>query len=401
MVASGLITIGVLLATGLLAEMVARRLRYVPRVTLLMLVGLAAGPVVFDVLPPETGTWFPVVTNVSLAMIGFLLGGEFTLRHLREQGSAVFTVSLFQAGVACALVAAGLALLSGELALGLSLGGIAAATAPAATVAVVQDSGRRDRFSRALLGVVALDDVWGILLFSVLTAVAGLTLGNGALDSLAEGVWEITGGVALGALLGLPVAFLTGRLRPGEPTLLEALGAVLLCAGLGLALGVSFLIAAVTMGVMVANLAAHHTRPFHEIEGIEWPFLVVFFVLAGASLEVDALEAVSLLAVGYIVLRTLGKILGSWIGGVLAGLPTLERRWLGFGMLPQAGVALGLALLVEERFPEVGEEVLPIVVVSTVVFELVGPVLTRMAAQRVPENHQARKGGDKQRRGST
>lgn len=401
MVASGLITIGVLLATGLLAEMVARRLRYVPRVTLLMLVGLAAGPVVFDVLPPETGTWFPVVTNVSLAMIGFLLGGEFTLRHLREQGSAVFTVSLFQAGVACALVAAGLALLSGELALGLSLGGIAAATAPAATVAVVQDSGRRDRFSRALLGVVALDDVWGILLFSVLTAVAGLTLGNGALDSLAEGVWEITGGVALGALLGLPVAFLTGRLRPGEPTLLEALGAVLLCAGLGLALGVSFLIAAVTMGVMVANLAAHHTRPFHEIEGIEWPFLVVFFVLAGASLEVDALEAVSLLAVGYIALRTLGKILGSWIGGVLAGLPTLERRWLGFGMLPQAGVALGLALLVEERFPEVGEEVLPIVVVSTVVFELVGPVLTRMAAQRVPENHQARKGGDKQRRGST
>lgn len=401
MVASGLITIGVLLATGLLAEMVARRLRYVPRVTLLMLVGLAAGPVVFDVLPPETGTWFPVVTNVSLAMIGFLLGGEFTLRHLREQGSAVFTVSLFQAGVACALVAAGLALLSGELALGLSLGGIAAATAPAATVAVVQDSGRRDRFSRALLGVVALDDVWGILLFSVLTAVAGLTLGNGALDSLAEGVWEITGGVALGALLGLPVAFLTGRLRPGEPTLLEALGAVLLCAGLGLALGVSFLIAAVTMGVMVANLAAHHTRPFHEIEGIEWPFLVVFFVLAGASLEVDALEAVSLLAVGYIVLRTLGKILGSWIGGVLAGLPTLERRWLGFGMLPQAGVALGLALLVEERFPEVGEEVLPIVVVSTVVFELVGPVLTRMAAQRVPENHQARKGGDQQRRGST
>jgi DNA ligase D-like protein (predicted 3'-phosphoesterase) len=162
---------------------------------------------------------------------------------------------------------------------------------------------------------------------------------------------------------------------------------VLLCAGLGLALGVSFLIAAVTMGVVVANLAAHHTRPFHEIEGIEWPFLVVFFVLAGASLELEALEAVSLLAAGYIVLRTLGKILGSWIGGILAGLPALERRWLGFGMLPQAGVALGLALLVEERFPEIGVDVLPIVVVSTVFFELVGPVLTRMAVQQVPADH--------------
>ena len=147
-------------------------------------------------------------------------------------------------------------------------------------------------------------------------------------------------------------------------------------------LEVSYLLAAVVMGTMVANLASHHERPFREIEGVEWPFLVVFFLLAGATLEPSALIAVGWIGVGYVLLRTLGKLGGAWLGVRLVGESRSRARWLGIALLPQAGVALGLALLAEQQLPGTGADILAIVVGATVVFELVGPVGTRLALER-------------------
>lgn len=191
------------------------------------------------------------------------------------------------------------------------------------------------------------------------------------------GGWEIGGALLVGLLLGLPMAYLTGRIRPGEPTQAEALGMVLLCAGLAVWAEVSYILSAMAMGAVVANLAKHHNRPFHTIEGIEWPFLILFFLLAGAALNINALPQIGILGAGYITLRVIGRIVGTRLGGRLSGAATTTRRWIGLALLPQAGVAIVMALLASQRFPELKDIILPVVLGSTVVFELIGPVITR------------------------
>jgi Kef-type K+ transport system membrane component KefB len=171
--------------------------------------------------------------------------------------------------------------------------------------------------------------------------------------------------------------------RPGEPSQAEALGLVMLCAGGAVWLDVSYILAAMVLGAVVANRASHHNRPFRAIEGIEWPFLILFFLLAGAALHLEALAQAGMLAVAYIGLRIAGRILGTRLGGRLSGADPAVRHWMGLALLPQAGVAIGMALLAGQRFPEINDIVLPVVLGSTVIFELVGPVVTRWTLARV------------------
>jgi Kef-type K+ transport system membrane component KefB len=268
----------------------------------------------------------------------------------------------------------------------LLLAAIATATAPAATTDVVHEIKADGPFSRVLLGVVAIDDAWGLIVFSFcLAAATSLSGGGDALTVMLHGLWELGGALLLGLLLGVPMAYFTGRIRGGEPTLAEALGLVFLCGGLALWLEVSFLLAAMVMGGTVAKLAKHHQRPFHEIQHIEWPFMILFFVLAGAALNVEALMALGTIGGGYIVLRTASRLFGAWLGGLFAHGSKIERRWMGLALMPQAGVALGMALVATQRIPELADTLLPIVISATVFFELIGPVLTRLALKRAGE----------------
>jgi Kef-type K+ transport system membrane component KefB len=182
--------------------------------------------------------------------------------------------------------------------------------------------------------------------------------------------------MGLGIVLGIPMAWLTGRVRPGEPTLLEAAGFVFLCAGAALALDVSYLLACMALGTTVANRATHHLRPFRDIEGISDPFLTVFFFLAGYELDIPALLAVGLVGSGYFVARIAGRLLGAWIGAHLSHARPVVRRRIGWCLLPQAGVPLGLALHAAERLPSIGTVLLTVVIGTTVLFDLIGPLLT-------------------------
>lgn len=375
--------IGGLLLLGLLAEWSAAKLP-IPRVSVLIMLGVAVGPIGLDLLPTAREQWFPIVSAVALVMVGFLIGGDFTSDRLRELGIRSVMISLIESVSTAAVVGGGLLAVGVSAQLALPLAGVAAATAPAAVVAVVQESEHQGPFSRLLQAIVAFDDAVGLIVFSLMIALAAILGGTGGsdLDAVSTALRELGGGIGLGVVLGVPAAYLTGRLQPGRPMLEEAFGLVLLCAGLGMWLDVSYLLAAVVMGAMVANLASHYERPFREIESIEWPYLVVFFLLAGASLELGALTSVGWIGLGYIALRATGKIAGAWLGVTMVGGDAERARWLGVALLPQAGVALGLALLADQQLPEMGGDVLAIVVGATVVFELVGPLTTRVALAR-------------------
>lgn len=144
-------------------------------------------------------------------------------------------------------------------------------------------------------------------------------------------------------------------------------------------LGVSFLLAVLSMGVTVANLAKHHAQPFHAIENIERPFLILFFVLAGAGLHLESLWEIGLIGLVYILCRVIGKLAGCYLGGDAINAPTNIKNWMGFALSPQAGVAMGMALIAADRVPDYGSLILSVVVGTTVIFELIGPMVIRYA----------------------
>ena len=379
--------LGVLLLLGLVGDLLSRRIP-VPRVTLLILFGVVIGSSGLGLLPERTQDWYPLISNVALLMVGFLLGGQLSVANFREVGRNVLGISLFKVAGVVLCVFLGLWLMGVSPVLALALAGIGPATAPAAVANVVEELGSEGEFTDTLLGIVAIDDAWGLIVFSLLLAVAQMVAAGAdgsALVALQYGAWDLGGALVLGFAVGLPSAFLTGRLQPGEPTQAEALGVVLLAGGLAVWLEVSYLLTALTVGATIVNLASHHEHPFHEIEYIEWPFMILFFLLAGASLHVEALAEVGVIGAAYILLRGVGLVAGSFLGGHTIGAVPRIRRWMGWATMPQAGVALGMALVASNQLPAFGDSVLPLVVGTTVVFELFGPVLTRLALIRAGE----------------
>lgn len=376
------ITLGGLLLLGLATDFLGRRTA-LPRVTLLLAFGFLLGPMALDLVSEFSEQWFPLVTDIALLMVGFLLGGKLAFAWDGHTARQIFWISLSEVLITAGAITLGLLVLGFPLEIALLLGGIGTATDPAATTDVLEETGASGPFSHLLVGIVAIDDAWGLIAFSIMLALAQSLTGNGIADGvLLHAAWELGGAVMLGVMLGLPMAYLTGRIRPGEPTLVEALGLIFLVGGLALWLEVSHLLSAMVLGLVVALRAAHHERPFHAIENIEWPFMILFFVLAGTALDVHGLLGAGLAGVAYIGLRVLGRVLGGWPGGWLAGAEPLTRRWVGMALLPQAGVAMGMALIATQRFPEHRELILPVVIGATVLFELVGPILTRYSLIR-------------------
>lgn len=378
------LALGALLLAGMVADEVGRRTR-LPRVTLLILIGIVAGPYVLDLLPKQLHQWYEFLASAALTMVAFVIGGRLSATSLRRHGRAILMISGAVVVVTAVLVVAGLLALGTPLILALLLAGIATATAPAATQDVVHQVRAEGPFTDTLLGIVAVDDAWGLILFSLLLLVAKAIVGDGGMAILHHGAREIGGALLIGAVVGVPASLLTGRLNPGEPVQAEALGVVFLCAGLAIWFEVSFLLAGITAGALVANLARHHTRPFHEIEHIEWPFLVLFFVLAGAALDLDTLPELGIVGGAYVVLRTVARFAGGWLGGRWARAPVQHCRWIGAAMVPQAGVAMGMALVAAGQFPDLGKTLLALTVGTTVLFELVGPILTEIALHRTGE----------------
>jgi Kef-type K+ transport system membrane component KefB len=322
------------------------------------------------------------MTTLALSLVGFLLGEKLSISELRAHGRLVLGITVAETTLALVAVALALLAIGVHPVAALLLAGIAAASAPAATYDVVHECGIKGEFTDTLLAVVALDDAIALLLFSLMMAAASAVDGSHTvMFSLGGGLREIGGSILLGGALGVPMAYLTGRIRPGEPTLAEAMGFVLLCGGVATWLDLSPVLCAMVMGAVVASLARHHDRPFHAVEGIEWPFLILFFILAGASTHAGALLMVGGITVVYMISRCAGTLVGAWAGAWWSGASPALRKWIGWCLFPQAGVALGMALMATQRFPEFEAFLLPVVLASTVIYEITAPAITRRALQ--------------------
>lgn len=380
-IALTLITLGSLWLLGLAAQVVGAR-THLPRVTILIAFGIAIGPVGLDLLPDLGESWFDYITTIALTLIGFLLGGKLNREAINQHGMTSFLLSLVITLATFIVVLLGLLAIGASTPVALVLAGVSLATDPIATLDVVASDEGNSRLKQYLPPIVALDDAWGLLIFSVvMTAVHLLLAGTFSGGYVFEAAMELGGSVLLGVALGLPMALLSGRIKPGEPTLIEALGMVMLCAGVSLQFDLSYLLAAIVMGITVSLCARHHKFAFHEIEHIEWPFLVLFLILIGASFTPGSFLSVSLVGIGYIVFRILGRVVGAHLFSTDA-LDRRERTFLGLSLLPQAGVALGAAIYATQQFPDIARDIVTVAIGATIFFELVGPLITAWSLSR-------------------
>ncbi|MGI9244424.1 MAG: cation:proton antiporter, partial [Verrucomicrobiales bacterium] len=243
------ILLGSMFLLGLAADAIGRR-TLLPRVTMVLIIGFVVGPECYGLLPDGYERLFQRASEIALTMVGFLLG-ERLVRSIRGgEGRTVLLISIAAVGVTATIVFFGLRVIGIPLPAALLLAGIATATAPAATVDVIRQLGAKGKFATTLLGIVAVDDAWGLLGFSLLMAAAKMLAGDGAdvWEPIGDGLWEVGGALLIGSGLGLVMAFLTGRISKGEPTLLEAIGFVFLACGLSIAAGVSFILTSMVMG---------------------------------------------------------------------------------------------------------------------------------------------------------
>ncbi|MGK7877089.1 MAG: cation:proton antiporter [Xenococcaceae cyanobacterium] len=382
--------IGLFLMFGGSAYALGRYL-HLPRVTLLVVSGVVVGPSVLDIIPHEIVDLFPTISYIALAMVAFRLGEAFMDFDLKERGPTVFFISLGKTIAAASLVFAAVLLIQRNIVLGLLLAGLAPASAPAATLDVISETKAKGPLTNTIIRVLALDNILAIALFSLMLVVADTLIGQGQpSQEILSGLWEIGGAFLLGFVIGWPMARLAGGLKAGKPSLLEITGFVLLCAGLAYQLQISYLLACIVLGATVAkNRAQPKKNIFLTVEDVSEPFLVIFFLLAGCELELSAVTTLGFVGIAYVITRCLGFVIGGRLASWLVNAEPVVQEHIGWCLFPQAGVALGLAVISLEHFPDLGKLVVSVIVSTTVIFELFGPTVTRWRLFKAKEATEA------------
>jgi Kef-type K+ transport system membrane component KefB len=370
-----------------------------PQVVGYIIAGLLLGPSLLNLIPGELNGSLTFISEVALGLIGFDIGGHLRFDELKKVGKSIVPIVIFEAFGAFALVGLGVYALTGSLPAALIFGSLASATAPAATVEVLCEYKAKGPLTTTLRTVLGIDDAIALLLFSV-AAVFAESLMGGSVISVSEMLflpfYEIGGSLLVGALFGVVLNRLMKRFleSPDEhDSIVLPIGAVFVCAGLAMPLGLSLILTTMTMGFVVVNLNQENGRYIRStIERVGPIIYVLFFALAGARLHIHEFLTMGALGVVYILLRSTGKFAGAWFGGTLGKADPVIRNNLGLALLTQGGVAIGLALDSAARFGQYGAEgqalgalVITVITATTVVVEIFGPIGVKVAITRAGE----------------
>ncbi len=378
---NNLLSAGLILLLGFIG---ARLLKYVrlPSVTAFLIVGIVIGPHVLNLVTKEIFAGSHFFTNLVLGIIAFSLGENFRLDKIREGMKQVLWISVIAALSAWVLVSAALVIYSILIKIPLYpaivLGAAASATAPAATVLVIREYRASGFLTELLLKVVAIDDAWCLIF-----AAMAIALGNAMraevfqISIIFAGLGEIFGALIVGALLGYVTSFISRFITTRDELVIVILGLILSNVGLSIALKLSVLLSSMMMGLMVINLARENYKFFEELRSVDTPLYLIFFILSGAHLDFGILYNMGVVGVLYVIFRIIGKIYGAKIGAKISNAPKITGDWLGLALTPQAGVALGIGLVAKSAFPDFGNFIFTIIAATTVIFELVGPLLTK------------------------
>lgn len=390
--------IGMLLLAGLTLGVLGSYLFHAPRVVGYILAGILFSPdFLGGPLGAETTEWTRSIVAVTLGIIAYLIGGAATVAQLRQLGWTIVTATIGKVSGSFIAVLVGFSLLGLAVAdvpgwtLALLLAAIATTTAPAAIVAIVHQYRASGPLTTALLGMVALDDALALVIFSLVLAAIDSAGFAAAIPAI---LWEILAAVGFGAVGGYAIERMARYLPEQELQLVALLGAIILLTGLADAWHFSPLLTAMALGFFTRLFSGAHSEPlFRPLEQLQEVVFVLFFTLAGLHFAPGVVISHAGLIVLYFVLRAGGQIVGALIGARLAGAPRVISHNVGLVMLPQGGVAIGMALLLTGVPSLEGSALLliNIVTASTLLTETLGAVAVRFGLARAGELGQAAK----------
>ena len=392
---------GLIILGGALGSRLSQALR-IPQVVGCVVVGILLGQDLLNLLPQASVEALEPFTQFTLGIIGFMIGGELRAEVFKKYGKQFFVILFSQGFAAFLLVAMATAVttwvfyhdLRTSIALGIVLGAIASATAPAATVNVLWEYKTRGPLTAAILAIVALDDALALLLYKGSATGAKATLGiadSSAWETTAILFGEILLTVVLGALAGALLWYLLRFIRAEDKILEASTASLLLVVGASMVVGMDPILPAMVFGITLANVAPRQSKGvFDLVKRFSPPAYVAFFVLAGAHIEFGQLgPATATITAVYLLFRIAGKVFGSWAGAKYCRMPGAVQKYLGICLLPQAGVAIGLAILSRDMFvgqvAQFGSVVIIVVMTGTLIMELLGPVLVKVGVKRAGE----------------
>ncbi len=393
-----LLALALAMAIGLVLTRVAKRLG-IPNVTAYLVAGLAVRYFML-LIKSDSFEGLEVITSVALGFIAFSIGSSFKLKHIKHIGKSVVVITIFQAVATVVLVDLALVVLhifnQISLSEALCLGAIATATAPAATLMIVRQYKARGIVTDTLLPVVAFDDAIGLIIFAISLAVAKvLAVPNAKLtvmDVLVMPLLEIILSLGFGGILGVILSY-TAKIFKSRANRIS-LCVMCVFAGVGLCsvipgLPLSDLLTCMAIGVIYANMNKESGQVFDIMDRWTAPLFLLFFIISGAELDLSIIPMVGVIGIVYLVSRSIGKYSGAYLGAKIVGADNNVKKYLGLTLLPQAGVAIGMAQKVANT-PELvaagfASKVVTVTLCATLVYELLGPIIAKWALVKAGE----------------
>lgn len=386
--ASLIISIAAMLFCGFLMTRLTKLIR-LPNVTAYILTGILLGPYCFKVIPSNIINNLDFLSDIALAFIAFSTGEFFKFSTLRENGMKVVLITLAESLLATVFVfILTYFVLEINLAFSVVLAALAAATAPASTMMTIRQTGAKGDFVNTLLQVVALDDIVGLVAYSAAISVATASISKKAFSvmSIIIPLLQNIFVIVLGGLLGW-ILYLILKNRSKDNKLIITVSYLFLLCGLSALVGISPLLGCMAMGTIYINLS-NDSKLFKAMNYFSPPILLLFFVRSGLNFKLDSLFTTSsfgahplvLIGVLYFIVRIIGKYLGAFAGCLATGKSDKVRNYLGLALIPQAGVAIGLASIGARTLGgEMGQALETIILASSVLYEMIGPACAKLS----------------------
>ncbi len=392
-----ILLIGIALTLGFVIGKITHQLRLTSIVGYIV-VGILLGPAfhVVDLSSYETN----LIVSFTLGLIGFTIGGSFTIEFLKRLGKISIVITIIESFVTFLIVTLGIFFFTHNWYIGLLLGSLGPATAPAGTIAALHDcKARRGTLSKMTTAIVGLDDGIAIIIFVIAIAIVKASFG-GALSfysTVLKPVIEILGAIVLGIVIGFLLAYSAKRTKGRDSILIVSLAGILMCIGIADFFGLSSILACMLLGATFINLVPSVGRTsFELIESVLPPIYIIFFIVAGLKLRPDLMLGMGMIGIIYIGCRIIGKISGAFIGAKTTRAEPVVAKYLGLTLLSQAGVAVGLACMVSGELSAygalgqyLGAVAITVIAATTVVFEIIGPIGVRYAVVRAGEAESA------------
>ena len=374
-----LLYLAIMLFAGLLFGRLLKLVK-LPNVTGYLIAGLVLGPFVTKILSAEQVESLSVISNMALAFIAFTVGLSFKRSYFKRVGMTPVVIALLEALVAVFLVQGTLIAAGFDVAFSIVLGAIAAATAPAATIMVIKQYGAKGPVTDMLMAVVAIDDAVALVAFGFAVSIAGVISGNGGGNiflSILQPLWQVFLSLLIGAVMGVLFKIPLRFFKKSGNRLIIIIGFVFMTSALATLCGVSELLACMALGSVFCNISTESDSINDLCDFFTPPLFELFFVVSGAGIGV--------MGAIYVVVRCVGKYLGAFIGAKIMKAPDAVAKYIGPTLIPQAGVAIGLTIVAQSVVPHYAAQVRAVILCGTLIYELVGPAITKITLKKAGE----------------